>query len=98
MVAAKLLALVLAGVAAALGFRVLFDFGTDRSSTALDAYGKWISDELDKALIEISPARATLWVALVVIIAAGVGVLAGNNLGQRIFWVFVMGGAAYLIP
>ena len=98
MIAVKFLALALAGVAAVLLFRVLIDFGTDRSSTALGAYGKWISDELDKALIEISPSRATLWVTLLVAVAAGVGVLAGNTLSQRIFWIFVMGGAAYLLP
>jgi tight adherence protein B len=37
-------------------------------------------------------------VTLTVIAAALLGVLAGNTLGQRIFWVFVLGSGGYFMP
>ena len=98
MVAIKYLALLLVGVSAVLGVRIAIDRATDRGSTALDGYGRWISDELDKALIEVSPARASLWVILTVIAAAFLGVLAGNNTSQRIFWIIVLCSGAYFLP
>jgi tight adherence protein B len=98
MVALKFLAVALAGAAAVLGVRELIDAGTARGSTLLGAYGKWISDELDKALIEVAPERATLWVMSLVAAAVVLGVLAGHDLGQRIFWVLVMASGAYFVP
>jgi len=98
MVAIKFLALVLAGVATVLGVRVAIDIATERGSGALDRYGRWIADELDKAQIAVSPARASLWVTLTVLAAAILGVLAGNTLGQRIFWIVTLGSGACFIP
>jgi tight adherence protein B len=98
MVAIKYLALAMVGVAAALGVRTAIDIATQRGSTALDHYGRWIADELDKALIEVTPSRASMWVAVAVIAAAVLGVLAGNNLGQRIFWIIVLCSGAYFLP
>lgn len=98
MVAIKYLALLLVGVSAVLGVRLALDTATDRGSTALAGYGRWIADELDKALIVVSPARASMWVTVAVIAAAALGVLAGNNLSQRIFWIFVLGTGAYFLP
>lgn len=98
MIVAKYLALILAAVAAVLGVRALIDVGTARGSSMLGDYGKWISDELDKALIDISPERASLWVMLLVAAAAILGVLAGNTLGQRIFWIIVLSSGAYFMP
>ncbi|MEO7158269.1 MAG: type II secretion system F family protein [Vicinamibacterales bacterium] len=98
MEAVKYLALALVGVATVLGVRSLIDIGSDRGSVALNTYGKWISDELDKALIVVSPAQASLWVALTVAAGAILGVLAGNSLGPRIFFVMVLCTAAYFLP
>ena len=94
MEAVKYVALALFGVAAALGVRALLDAGGDRWSRAVEAYGKWVAEELDKALIEVSPARAALWITLAVLAGAGLGVLAGSTLGQRLFWAVVLGTAA----
>ncbi len=98
MVAIKFLALALVAVAAGFGALVLFDSSGERWTRATDEYGKWISDELDKALVEVQPARASLWVMLVVLAGVGLGLLAGNNLSQRIFWAVVLGSAAYFVP
>jgi tight adherence protein B len=98
MVVLKLLALALSGVAAVLGVGALVDIGTARGTTAIDAYGRWISDELDKAQIEISPGRASIWVLLTVVAAAVLGVMAGNTLGQRIFWIIVLCSGGYFMP
>jgi tight adherence protein B len=98
MEAVKYLALALVGVGTVLGVRALIDIGTDRGSTALGAYGKWISDELDKALIKVSPAQASIWVTLAVAAGAVLGVMAGNSLGPRIFFVIVLCTAAYFLP
>lgn len=98
MVAIKYLALALVGVAGVLGVRVAIDIAADRGSTALAGYGRWISDELDKALIVVSPSRASLWVTLTVVAAAVLGVLAGNNISQRIFWIIVLCSGAYFLP
>lgn len=98
MVALMFLAIVLAGVAAALGVAILFDAGTDKGSNALGAYSRWISDELDKVQIEVSPARASAWVIVAVLFAAVLGVLAGNSFGQRIFWMTVLCSGAYFMP
>ena len=98
MVALMLLAIVLAGIAGGLGVAILFDAGTDRGSNALGAYSRWISDELDKVQIEVSPARVSAWVIVAVLFAAVLGVLAGNSTGQRIFWMIVLCSGAYFMP
>jgi tight adherence protein B len=98
MVALKFLAMALAGLAGGLGVAMLFDIGTDRGSNALGAYGRWISDELDKVQIEVTPARASAWVIVMVMFAAVLGALAGNNFGQRIFWIIVLCSGAYFMP
>lgn len=96
--AIKYLAIVLVGVAAAFGAGALLDVGASRWMRLAEAYGKWISDELDKVLIEVTPARAAFWIAPVVLAGAGLGLLSGNSTGQRIFWALVLGTAAYFIP
>lgn len=98
MVAFKFLSLALFAVAAGFGALVLFDSSGDRWSRATDEYGKWVSDELDKALVEVTPERASRWIMLVVLAGVGVGLLAGNNLVQRIFWAVVLGTASYFVP
>jgi tight adherence protein B len=98
MAALKYLALVLIGLATALGARVLLDVSGERWSRALDAYGTWVADELERVLIEISPARAMFWITAAVFAGAGIGLLAGNTLGQRLFWVAVLGTAGYFVP
>ncbi len=94
----KYLALGLAGLAAALGVRTLLDIGSARWTRAVDAYGTWVSEELDKVLVAVSPARAALWIALTVLAGAGLGVLAGNSVGPRVFWALVLGTSAYFGP
>lgn len=98
MEAIKYLALALFAVATGFGALAVLDLGGERWSRATDEYGKWISDELDKALVEVTPARASLWIMLVVLTAIGVGLLAGNTLTQRIFWAVVLGTASYFVP
>jgi tight adherence protein B len=98
MEAVKYLALALVGVATFLGVRSLIDIGNDRGSVALDAYGKWISDELDKVLIDVSPIQATIWVVLAVAAGAILGVMAGNSFGPRLFFVIVLCSAGYFLP
>ena len=98
MIAVKYLALALVGVAAALGARALLDIGGDRWARSLDGYGRWVSDELDKALIEVPGARAEFLITLGVAAAVALGLLTGNSIVQRVFWVAVLGTAAYFIP
>ncbi len=98
MEAIKYLAVVLGAVAAGFGALVLLDSSSDRWTRATAERGKWISDELDKALIEVTPARAALWILLAVLSGVGIGLLAGNTLPQRIFWAVVLGSAAYFAP
>lgn len=98
MVMFKYLALVLMGVAAALGVRSLLDASGARWSRAVDAYGRWMADELDKALIEVTPAQGAWWVTLSVGAGILVGLLAGNTAGQRVFWAVVLGAASYVGP
>lgn len=96
--AVKYLALALIGVATALGVRALLDVGTEQWTRAVDAYGTWVSEELDKVLIVVSPTRAALFVTLGVLVGAGLGVLAGSSFGPRVFWALVLSGAAYVVP
>src|SRR6188768_1863934 len=98
MEAVKYLSLALVGVATVLGVRSLIDIGSDRGSVVLSAYGKWISDELDKVLIEVSPVQASIWVVLAVAAGAVLGVMAGNSLGPRVFFVIVLSTGAYFLP
>jgi tight adherence protein B len=98
MVILKYLALALAGVAAALVARMLLDAGGDRWARSLDGYGRWVSDELDKALIEVPGPRAEFLITLGVVAAVVLGLLTGNSLVQRLFWVAVLGTGAYFIP
>ncbi|MEY4093324.1 MAG: hypothetical protein RLZZ53_523 [Acidobacteriota bacterium] len=98
MIAIAILAVILVGVAVILGVRELIDVGANRGSIALGAYGRWISDELDKAQIEVSPAQASVWVMLTIAAAAVLGLLAGNTLGQRVFFVAVLSVGGYFLP
>lgn len=98
MIALKWLSLALASAAGGLGAYALIDIGRQRGTSALGAYGKWISDELDKAQIQITPVQASAWVIATIGAAAFLGILAGNTLGQRVFWIVVLGGAAYFLP
>lgn len=96
--AVKYLALALAGLAAALLARLLLDESGARWTRAVDAYGAWVADELDKVLIVVTPVRASLWVTVTVLAGVGLGVLAGSGLGPRIFWAVVLGVAGYFVP
>ncbi len=96
--AVKYLALALVGVATTLGVRTLLDVGSTRWTAAVDAYGSWISEELDKVLVVVSPARAALLVTLGVLGGVGLGILAGSSVGPRVFWALVLGAAAYFVP
>lgn len=98
MVLLKLLALLLAGVAAFLGVRTLAGVLGERWSRKVGAYGTWVADELDKIFVEVSPARLTLGITLLVVGAVGLGLSTGANLAQRLFWAAVFGGAAYFAP
>ncbi|MEZ5420035.1 MAG: type II secretion system F family protein [Vicinamibacterales bacterium] len=96
--AVKYLALALAGLAAALLARLLLDESGARWTRAVDAYGAWVADELDKVLIVVTPVRASLWVTVTVLAGVGLGVLAGSGMGPRIFWAVVLGVAGYFVP
>lgn len=98
MVLFKVLVATMIGLATALGVRVALDAGGDRWLGLLQSYGKWISDELDKVLIEISPARATFWITPIILTGVGLGLLSGNTPAQRVFWAVVVGAAAYFVP
>lgn len=96
--AVKYLAIALAGLAAALLARLLLDESGARWTRAVDAYGAWVADELDKVLIVMTPVRASLWITGTVLAGIGLGVLAGSGLGPRIFWAVVLGVAGYFVP
>ncbi len=96
--AVKYLALLLIGAATALGVRTVLDISSDRWARAMETYGTWMSEELDKVLIVVTPARAGLWVTLAVLGGVGLGVLAGNSIGPRIFWALVLGTFGYFVP
>lgn len=96
--AVKYLALALAGLAAALLARVLLDESGARWTRAVDAYGGWVADELDKVLIVVTPMRASLWISVTVVAGVALGVLAGNGVGPRVFWAVVLGVAGYFVP
>ena len=96
--AIKYLALAFVGVAAAFGVLALLDAGSARWTRTVDAYGTWVSEELDKVLITVPPTRAALWIALAVLAGAGLGVMAGNSVGPRVFWALVLGMSAYFAP
>ncbi|MEP7116911.1 MAG: type II secretion system F family protein [Acidobacteriota bacterium] len=96
--AVKYLALALLGVAVTLGVRTVLDIVGDGWTRAVDAYGAWVAEELDKVLIVVSPARAAVWITLAVLAGASLGILAGNSVGPRVFWAIVLGSAAYFAP
>lgn len=94
----RVLIVALVGLATALGVLGLLDAGGNRWTGLIEAYGKWISDELDKVLIEVSPARAAFWLTPIVLGGMVLGLLSGNSPVQRVFWALVVGTAAYFIP
>lgn len=98
MAAVKYLAVALAGLAVAFGVRFLLDVVGNRWSRAVESYGSSIAEELDKVLIVVSPARAALWISLTVLAGAGLGLLAGNTAGQRVFWLVALAAIPYFLP
>jgi tight adherence protein B len=98
MVILKLLSILMLGAAAAYLVRELFDQGGNRWTRAVGEYGDWMSSELDKVWIEISPAQAALVVTMAVLTGAFIGILAGNSMTQRLFWIIVLGSAGYFVP
>lgn len=98
MEAVKYLAVLLMGVATALGVRTVLEISGERWARAMESYGTWMSEELEKVLIVVAPARAGLWVTLAVLAGVGLGVLAGNSIGPRVFWALVLGSFGYFVP
>ena len=98
MIILKLLAVLMVGAATAYIVRELINIGGDKWTSAANEYGSWVSGELDKAWIEITPERATMWVTGSVLLGAFIGILAGNTLTQRVFWILVLGSAGYFVP
>jgi tight adherence protein B len=98
MVILKLLSILLLGAAAAYIVRELFDQGGNRWTRAVEEYGAWMSNELDKVWIEITPAQSAIVITVSVLTGAFIGILAGNSMAQRIFWIVVLGSAGYFVP
>ena len=96
--AVKYLALLLTGIATTLLVRALLDMSGDRWAKAVESYGVWMAEELDKVLIVMTPTRAGMWVTVAVLGGVGLGLLAGNSTGPRVFWALVLGTAAYFTP
>jgi tight adherence protein B len=98
MEAVKVLALLLAGVAAVLGVRALVDILGARWSQKVGGYGAWVAEELDKIFIEVAPARIEIWITVLVVGAVALGLATGHALPQRLFWAAAFGGLAYYAP
>ena len=96
--AVKYLAVLLTGIATVVGVRALLDVSGESWARAVESYGTWMAEELDKVLIVVSPARAGMWVTVAVLTGVAVGVLAGNSLGPRVFWALMLGTFGYFVP
>jgi tight adherence protein B len=49
-------------------------------------------------MIEVAGPRAQFWITVGVVTAVVLGLLTGNSIVQRVFWMVVLGTAAYFIP